>query len=41
MFYVDGGTVNANWLYNSNDNTNNNSYAVRPLVASTNLGYIN
>ena len=37
MFYVDGGTVNANWLYDSN----NNSYAVRPLVAFTDLGCIN
>ena len=32
MFNVSGGTVNANNLYNSNDNDWSTSYAVRPVV---------
>ena len=32
MSCVSGGAVGAHWLYNSNSNTNSNSYAVRPVV---------
>ena len=32
MFYVDGGTVDAGWLYDSRGPTGRDSYAVRPVV---------
>ena len=41
MFYVSGGTVDADWLYDSYDiNINSTSFAVRPVV-EINLSKVN
>ena len=32
LFYVSGGTVDANYLYYSDDDNGSRSYAVRPVV---------